>query len=191
VTISPSGDVLVIEVPCPSQYPSVNNSVVGSHRSGKKTPGYHDLFNAVHAEGKEALEAGWKMIEHPCRFTLMRFTPDKRVFDAINLAQTECNALTAAGVWADDTLAQDVHLFFCPESDGHDRVVMVITRLPAPVGAIPRKPRPRKTKAVKVPKEGGVVSVLIPANKARGDYALLNGVPIPMADALALIDKRT
>jgi hypothetical protein len=179
-----SADVLVIEAVTPAQYPSVNQSVSGSHRAGKKSPGYHDLFNQVVTQGKAAVDAGWQMIVHPCRLTVIRYCPDGRVFDALNLAQTEANALTRAGVWADDTLAQSVHLRFHPHSEGPDRVVIIVERLPAPAGIKPRAPRPRKSKAADV-----ATASTKPVTASHDRYALLNGEPIPMEEALRLVNK--
>jgi len=171
-------DVLVITVPIDGRYPSANSSLASSRAYGGKSQAYKDLFEKVLKMGQTAVEAGWPTLEYRCRVTIDRYAPDHRLRDAANLGGCECNALTAAKVWTDDSLAAPITKDYHPGADGVDRVVITIHRLPPPVGVKARAALPKQPKRRRGPKKTA---------RAKERMALLNGKEIPYDEALALV----
>ncbi len=198
-------DVLVISVPIEGAYPSAKNQTLGPARYGKKSPAYHDVFEKVVTAGKAALADGWEPLKYKCRVTVDRYVPDARLRDAINLGQVEFDALTRAGVWTDDSLANPVLLSVLTGADGIDRVVVTIHRLPPGPGIVkPREALPVQAKRRRGPKaatstEPPKPNMIIPpvgVGTVRARYngtdipegmALLGDKLIPRAEALAIL----
>jgi hypothetical protein len=168
-------------------YPSENHAGANGFRGGPKSPEAKALAYDVEEAAREAIAAGWQRIEFPCRCSITRYKPDARVADAVNVGGVECNSLTRAGVWTDDEIGRPITLDVQPKSDGPDRVVIVVQRVTAPVGAIPRAPRGQ------APRNAGKAPATVPDWKP-GDaipdgYALLGGKLISRAEAMAKIES--
>jgi len=179
-------DVLVVTAFVPGAYPSVNAVGRDSFRGGRKSPEYVDLFAAVRdAAEAETARIGWVCAEYPCDVSVTFYHRDKRRRDCSNLAKTELDALTAAGVWVDDTLARAVHLDIEYDPAGESRVVIVVRRKFAvhvaqvsPLLAKARRTRGRSPESELVHAE---------APKPPGRVAYINGKPVPREQALAEI----
>lgn len=150
-------DVLVLVVPLRYGlgYPTVNMAGANGHRAGKKSPAYKALAYDVEEAARAAVDAGWKMVEYPCLFICTYYSPHNRVVDGINIGGCEANALTRAGVWADDTLARHPLPGYEPNDPGPERVVIIVQRRAPPVGAVPRAPRKVKPKDEPPPVKAG------------------------------------
>lgn len=178
-------DVLVLTVPLRfgMGYPTANDSG-SAFRGGKKSPAYKALAYDVEEAAKAAMGDGWVPIAYPCRAIITYYRPDRIVVDALNLGSCEANALTRAGVWTDDELAREPILSYQPGDPGEPRVVIVVQRLAPPIGAVARVARPR---GPKLPEPPHVVQTRPGA--VSGPVPTLNGKPITMQDALALIGR--
>ncbi len=173
-------DVLILRVPLRHGmgYPTANSSGDG-FRGGKKSPSYKALAFDVEEAARAAIEAGWPPIEYPCRIIVTYYRPDRHVVDALNLGSCEANALTRAGVWTDDELAREPILSYQPGSPGEPRVVIMVQRLAPPIGAEPRKPRPRRDAPIEEQQ-------IVPPLHGRR-MPLLDGRPIPWSDVPRLL----
>lgn len=99
-------DVLSITVPIGAKYASVNSVGANGHRAGKKSPEYKALFADVKAAAETEIKwLGWDKAECECLAMIVRYVADRRRHDAMNLGKCEWDALTEAGVWLDDSLA--------------------------------------------------------------------------------------
>jgi Holliday junction resolvase RusA-like endonuclease len=189
-------DVLAITVPIGTRYASVNNVGAGSHRAGKKSKAYKDLYEAVYVEARlEINRVGWEKATSECMAIIVRYIGDRRRRDATNAFKCEADALTAAGVWEDDSLVNPF-LSQIRYQVGASRLAIVVVKLYSSVteGVMPNGRRgstekhqgQRSTSPVHVtpPREGagrGVHHWCFPCSKWKpGDpipegHALLNG----------------
>lgn len=131
-------DVLSITVPIGSRYASVNNVGGNSHRGGKKSPEYRRLFNAVQSAAEAEIErTGWTKATSECAAYVVRYVSDRRRRDATNAFKCEADALTEAGVWDDDNLVNPFLSTIRYDTEGENRVTIVIVKLyqsvPGPV----------------------------------------------------------
>jgi len=129
-------DVLSLCIPIPGRYPSVNSLGRDGLRFGRKSEEYRALFKAV----KEAAEAemartGWITATCECLSVIVRYIGDRRRTDAANLAKCEWDALTAAGVWSDDRLANPCHFAIRRDPNGEHRVSIVVVKLHQSINA--------------------------------------------------------
>jgi hypothetical protein len=139
-------DVLSVTVSLGGRYPSTNHTANGSHRAGPKSPEYKALFDAVKCAAEaEIARTGWVKADGECLTIITRYVPDRRRCDAVNLGTSECNALTAAGVWADDRLAQPCIKHIRHDPNGEHRVSIVVVQLHHPVNAIRGQTRGQST----------------------------------------------
>jgi hypothetical protein len=181
VIVSVTPDVLVLWLPLPdARYPSVNHAGGDAHRGGRKTAQYKRLFALACDAGRRAIAAGWAPVTTSCTVEIVRICPDARIFDVHNLGQLEMNALTRAGVWADDALAGPVHMDRDTDPGGPDRIVMTIRRVSAhrvagrrASGSARKRPR-----------------TALPPPVAGGRVAFVNGAPVDADAALAELRKR-
>jgi hypothetical protein len=185
-------DVLVLTIPLRHGmgYPSANRQGKDAFRGGGKSDAYRALAFDVEEAAKAAVDAGWETIAYPCRVSITYYRPDRQVVDAANIGSAECNALTRAGIWTDDELARPILLDYQPGDPGPARVVVIVQRLAPPLGIAPRVARPRRN---------AVPAAIMPAagqNAPGGPewpkgtrVPTLNGRPITMADAIALVQR--
>jgi Holliday junction resolvase RusA-like endonuclease len=187
-------DVLSISVPIGARYASVNHTNAGSHRGGKKSPEYKALFADVKRAAMDAMVlTGWTIARCECFVTIVRYVPDHRQHDAMNLGKCEFDALTAAGIWQDDKWANPC-MPWIRYSAPH-RVTIVVVKLYESVlsGEMhnPDSPRARRGSA----RAGNNMSQNLrdktnhAANgpeSVSGGVAYLNGKPISREAALKL-----
>lgn len=223
-SIAVTPDALIIIVPLrdevrdrkteptrPARYPTVNHQVRGAASYGRKTVDYEALFADVADAGREAVRLGWQTIVYPCRTRIYRFVTDHLVRDALNLGGCEANALTASGVWSDDSVGRPIELDILVDPAGPDRVFIEIVRIPPPPGIAPRAPRPKIAKRSRGRRRaaltGGepshdvarlpmIAAAGVPEAPVAGTSSrqpppegvpLLNGVPISLEDAKELL----
>ena len=185
-------DVLVLTIPLRfgMGYPTANGAVTGALRAGAKSPSYKALAFDVEEAAKAAVDAGWEPIAYPCRLSITYYRPDRHVVDAANCGSAECNALTRAGVWTDDELARPILLDYQPGDPGAARVVVIVQRLAPPLGLAPRAARPRRNAVpATIPPASDSNAPQAPEWPASTRVPTLNGKPISMQEAIALVHK--
>ncbi|GAC1502049.1 MAG: hypothetical protein NVS1B2_27360 [Vulcanimicrobiaceae bacterium] len=181
-------DALLISALVPGAYPSQNHTGSDGRRGGKKSKEYHALFSAVEdAAMVEVERVGWICAEYLCDASVTLYHPTRIAPDASNLAKCELDALTAAGVWANDRLARPVH--FETEYDpqgGESRIVIVVRRRCAPyvAAASPMVIAARRARSARV---AVVEPIEMPLPGVRARMAYVDGKPVPVAQALAEI----
>jgi Holliday junction resolvase RusA-like endonuclease len=124
------GDVLTFTVVIGTRYPSVNHQGSDGFRGGRKSDAYKKLYTDVVTAARAEIErTEWVMATTECALTVIRYLPDRRRADASNLAKTECDALTNAGVWNDDRLASPCTLLVRYDPHGSHRLAIVVVKL--------------------------------------------------------------
>lgn len=128
-------DALVFTLPLEGgEYASQNAIGKDSFRGGRKSKIYKFVFNNVKdlAE-KEMARVNWgPPATCECDVTIYRFIPKRWRTDAINMGTAEFNALTAAGVWADDRLGNPARCVLRYDAPGPHRIVVVVVKLYEP-----------------------------------------------------------
>lgn len=149
VATATSSDVLIITVPVPGRYPSVNHTHDDGFRGGRKSPEYRALKLAVRKAAHAAMKRhGWTApAPWYVAIDIVRIVPDRRRRDRMNIGKAELDALEPArpgddrdetydpnnptdpfpGVYQNDDLALAVpHIEL--DLGGTDRVVIVARR---------------------------------------------------------------
>jgi len=122
-------DVLAISVPLGSRYASVNNVGGNSHRAGKKSAAYKQLFTDVKTAAEaEMARTGWQKATAECFTLVVRYIVNRRRADAANQGKCELDALTAAGVWDDDCQAVPFMASVCYAPEGGPRLAIVVVK---------------------------------------------------------------
>lgn len=182
-------DVLAITVEIDGRYPSVNHTGGDGFRGGRKSREYRQLFARVkYAALDEMARTGWTKAECDCFVSIVRYIPDMRRCDAMNLGKTELDALTAAGVWLDDNLANPPMAWIRRDIDGKHRVSIVVVKLYESHRLIVQLPSP----TLRTPKEKFEAASAAMRGWRAGDpipegYADLNGTLVTREEALAAI----
>ena len=179
------GDVLVVSAPVPGRYASVNHLGSGAHRGGKKTPEYHDLFNAVVAAAEAEMQrVAWRIADYPCAVAITLYHRNGIFPDALNIGKCEFDALTAAGVWIDDKYGRPATADTELDPDGDPRVVIVIRRRFPPyvpkASALVVAARAKRSTRIEAP----VTVAPIATVDGRLDYVEVDGKRVPRADFL-------
>lgn len=126
-------DVLTLTIPLGSRYPSRNHEGRDNHRFGRKSEEYRELTQAViDAAQTEMSRIGWEQAECECLTIITRYMPTHLRADSLNIGSAECNALTSAGVWSDDRLAQPCIMHIRHDDAGPHRVSIVVMKLHEP-----------------------------------------------------------
>ena len=189
-------DVLALSIPLGSTYPSVNHLHKDGFIGGRKSDAYKTLFADVKTAAEaEIARTGWETASTECALTVIRYQETRRRSDATNLAKVEADALTAAGVWADDRLATPVTLMVRFDPAGQHRLAIVVVKLheatteSAQVGkkSAPRRPRAAKPPARPAPFVGDAVDRWRPGDTIPDGYALLGSKLVTMEFALEKI----
>jgi Holliday junction resolvase RusA-like endonuclease len=190
-------DVLVVTVPTfpegGGQYPSVNSLGANGWRGGKKTSEYLALYRAVKAEAERQIKAtGWVTADYICEVHWKRYTITKRAFDSQNCGKCENDALEEAGVFANDNLVK-----WCPDVPQYDpspgaidRIAMVVIRLYPPLNVLEKRAVGKNSRRVHpevVEQREDKAPVSAPYILGNPQVAYLDGRPIPMCEALALV----
>jgi Holliday junction resolvase RusA-like endonuclease len=142
-------DVLTLTIPLGARYPSRNHEGKDNQRFGRKSDEYRDLTQAViEAARAEMMRTGWVQAECECLTIITRYMPNHLRADSLNIGSAECNALTAAGVWSDDRLAQPCTMHIRYDDEGPHRVTIVVMKLyePANVRIVAKPKRDKLTK---------------------------------------------
>jgi Holliday junction resolvase RusA-like endonuclease len=127
---APATDILSLSLALGSSYPSVNHTGKDGFRGGRKSDAYKKLFTDVETAARSEIErTGWAIASTECALTVVRYIPDRRRTDASNLAKVECDALTKAGVWIDDRLANPCSLAVRYDPAGPHRIVIIVVKL--------------------------------------------------------------
>jgi len=122
-------DVLAISVPLGSRYASVNSVGANGHRAGKKSDAYKRLFADVKTAAEaEMARIGWQKASCECFAMIVRYVVTRRRGDASNQGKCELDALTAAGVWDDDSLATPFVSSVCYAPEGGHRLAIVVVK---------------------------------------------------------------
>lgn len=194
-------DVLSITVELSGNgYPTKNREGKDGFRGGRKSDVYREVSASVEAVARvEIARIGWTTATCECAGIIMRVVPKRWKSDALNIGTAEANALTAAGVWSDDQACNPAIKYVRYDSDGPHRIVIVIVKLHQPVTsevkaiAAPRIHPPATPKAAKAKPERThapcevLAKTWRPGDPIPKDCALVNGVPVPHARALAMI----
>lgn len=177
-------DVLVITARVPGAYPTTNAVGADGRRGGRKSQAYVDLTDAVRkAAMLEMDRVDWETAEWYCAVDLTFYHSSARKIDAQNAGIAENNALTAAGVWVDDRLAEPVTFRTEYDPAGESRVVIIIRKRYAPLApkasaiVLAARNLSRRLNAQEVAPEPSVR----PAPKR---MAYVNGRPVPVEEAL-------
>ncbi len=172
-------DVLVITVPIVGRYASVNALGRDGLAYGRKSAAYRILFEATQTAAEAAIAAsGWATATYFVDTQLVLYRSRYRRQDAGNAGKCEFDALTAAKVWTDDSLALPVSLDLELDPSGPDRAVIVLRRrFPPFVGATATHPIVREARARRAaaPKPSAPAVAVPPAR--RKEPILVNGVP--------------
>lgn len=201
-------DVLTITVPIQGAYASVNQTGGDSFRGGRKSPAYKALFRAVQQSAEaEMRRTGWTKAECDCFALIVRYVPDRRRADAMNLAKCEWDALTEAGVWNDDELANPCLPMIRPDFGGPHRVSIVVVKLYGATSkekerhvVVPNRPaadslqadidyRDREIQADLVPNPALDVASKKSPPKRRERLPEVGGKPVSWAEARKLIER--
>src|ERR1700678_4227088 len=122
--------VLTFTASLGSRYPSINHQGADGFRGGRKSDTYKKLFADIETAARAEIErTEWATASTECALTVVRYIPDRRRADASNLAKTECDALTSAGVWADDRLPSPCTLVVRDDPAGEHRLAIVVVKL--------------------------------------------------------------
>lgn len=196
-------DALAFTIVLPDgKYASVNRTTRG-WTDPRKSDIYKAVYDAVlDAAKSEIARTGWAKAECECFATIMRVMPAHWRADAMNLGKPEWDALTEAGVWTDDRLANPCLPWIRYDDEGPHRVTIVVMKLyePANVRIVEK---PKAVRARRENGENGTKSTKCPDNETRltpaaqrytggdipPDKALVNGVLVDRADALAQIQN--
>jgi hypothetical protein len=174
-------DALIVTAPVPGRYPTVNSLGSDGFRGGKKSIEYHDLFTAVKDNAEsEMLRTGWTMATYYCAVSATLYRNTKRKIDAGNLLKCEADALTAAGVWADDYLARPNTLDVEYDPNGESRVVIIIRRRFPDAFDAPKVERLRPSRP-----KGPIAVEQFDKPVTREPMGEINGVPVPRSQILA------
>lgn len=202
-----SVDVLTLTIALGTRYPSKNHEGRDGMRTGRKSEEYRKLFEDIkEAAEREMARTGWNMAECECLTIVVRYMPNHLRADALNLAGCEANALTAAGVWTDDRLAQPVTLHIRYDDEGPHRVTIVVMKLyePANVRIVAKPEKLRKAPKLSETSEtianrsrnsGNLEKPLPERVRYMGgpipkDMALFGDQLISKSEALAMIAKK-
>lgn len=141
-------DVLVATVYLEDGYATLNHAGAagGARHDQGFSLGYRRLKLTFEIIARGAVALGWQPVEHPADWTLIRYVPDDRVFDNINMGSAEANGLTDGGAWTDDGVARDAHTIRKTDREGPDRVVSILVRYPPAEDARPISARKRTPK---------------------------------------------
>ncbi len=179
--------VLAFTVPAPRKYPSVNHLGRDGFRGGKKSPEYHELFDAVkRAAEAEMLRVGWECADYLVDASLTVYFDSGRQADAGNTGKCELDAMTAAGVWRDDRLARPLRLDTEHDPSGPSRIV-IVARRKFPPYIQQASSLVVKARQIAAKKNSAAPSPVLQPQKVM----YVNGVPVPYDDrAKAEILKR-
>lgn len=194
-------DVLAFEVPTfpagGSKYPSVNGMWAQGVRYGKKTPEYHDLFVAVRQAAWEQINAtGWETATDRVEVHLRRYVPDHRQRDSSNFGKVEFDAMARwkhgepcvgfPGIYVNDMLVRPFpDVVVDPREGAVDRIAIAVFRVVMFGDVAPAKRR-------RGPIADTPASVAAKASTAAAigeRFALLNGKPVRMEEALAMVNR--
>ena len=127
-------------------YPSKNHEYKTQSVRGPKSKAYEHLKKAVQSAAEDFIErTGWATVEEECLVVIVLYVPHVAQRDACNIGTAECNALTSAGIWSDDTLANPCLKYVRIDAGGVPRVSVTVVRLFAPLHAsLPPPKRPKK-----------------------------------------------
>lgn len=203
-------DVLTLSIPLLGEsYPSKNSEGADSRRDGRKSDAYTRMAKLTQRAAEAAiLETGWTKADCPCLFVLTLIVPNRRRRDALNIGTAEANALTEAGVWDDDTLANPTIKQIVVDDGAPARVSIIVQKTYAPLAGtrhIDTVPKPRRPRAARpappstVPPPSKVAEtnarVVRPNSRTFNGidippgYALANGELIPLSEARELMKK--
>lgn len=166
---------------------------------GKKTPEYHDLFEAVRtAAWDEMRRIGWVTAEDRVEVHLRRYCVDYRSRDASNLGKCEFDAMARwkhgqpiegfPGIYVNDAQVRPFpDVVVDPREGARDRIAIAVFRV-ALFGEVAKRRRVAKPSMTVVP-AGAPTSAEAILSTVRGGYAVLAGEKIPIAKALALIEN--
>ena len=148
-TVNLSPDVLTVRaILGGKKYPSKNQEGADGRRGGRKSPQYIALSELICANATaERLATGWTTASCPCLAVVVLYVPDRQYRrDAFNIGTAEANALTNAGIWADDTLAHEVIKKIVIDPTGPLRVTITVFKLFEPQHLRSLEPNPAKSK---------------------------------------------
>jgi hypothetical protein len=130
-------DVLTLSIDLQDgKYASQNSIGKDGFRGGRKSDVYKQVFSAVKRAAEDEIKlTGWTKAECECAVLLIRYIPIRWRVDAINAGTAEFNALTAAGVWADDRLGNPPTLWIRHDPVGLHRISIVVVKLYEPANA--------------------------------------------------------
>jgi Holliday junction resolvase RusA-like endonuclease len=189
-------NVLCFTVPAPSPYPTVNTMWATRARSGKKTAEYHELFDAVfEAATAEIGRAGWNCAEYLVDVTIALYHRTGTFPDNGNIGKVEEDALTAAGIWVDDKLADPVRrLREYDPSQESSSVTIILRRRFVPyvpeTSVVVAKVRKNRAKAARDRAAGVAQPAAIAASAPVGKYIEVNGKPQPYDETMAEIREK-
>lgn len=199
-------DVLTLTIPLGGRYPSRNQEGRDNHRFGRKSDEYRDLTRAVIEAAKaEMARTGWETAECECLTIITRYMPNHLRADSLNIGSAECNALTAAGVWSDDRLAQPCLFHIRYDDEGPHRVSIVVMKLYEPAHvrivekakpirkrrAVPDQPASSPDRTEKYVPVGTDERLRYTGGDIPEGYALVGNELVPYAEALAMITKKS
>lgn len=145
-------DALAFTIDLPDgKYASVNRTTRG-WTDPRKSEIYRYVYGAVlEAAQREIARTGWTKAECECFATIMRVMPAHWRADAMNLGKPEWDALTEAGVWTDDRLANPCLPWIRYDDEGPHRVTIVVMKLyePANVRIVARAMEARQGRDAK------------------------------------------
>ncbi len=192
-------DVLALSIELPDgKYASVNNRNRGL-RDPRKSEIYKAVFDLVKRAAEDAIfRTGWITAECECSATIIRVLNRRARVDASNLSKVEWDALTAAGVWSDDRLANPSQMLVRYDDAGPHRVNIIVTKLyePAHVRIVDRPKRDTRTKSVE--SADNRIRIAESKNSKAQRYtggpipegmAIVDGFIVPASEALALISE--
>jgi hypothetical protein len=136
-------DVLTITVPLlDGHYASKNAEGRDGFRGGRKSEVYKRVFKDTKTAAEAAIvESGWTMADCECFASIILFFDRRARRDALNIGTAEANALTAAGVWVDDNVANPPLKWIRYDPDGQNRIVITVVKLHRPWKRDDEKPR--------------------------------------------------
>ncbi len=177
-------DVLTITVPIVGRYPSVNHIGRDGLSKGRKSPAYRRLYDTVLKAAREAIAAcRWESVprDEDAFVVATRYCPDRRRLDRWNIGKCEADALTEAGVWEDDCVAEP-YLRRFHDPAGPDRVAFVVMRGRRIDRSVERSRRARQARTEEPqthrPYRGGPIP---------DGYAVLGRELVPLREARKLL----